>query len=541
MKLVSVEEMRAIEAEADANGVTYEKMMENAGNGLAKVVQALDLNGRDRAVVGLVGAGNNGGDTLVALTALLKAGWQAMAYQVLPRGEKDRLTALFEESGGELIRYAEDKKFQRLDEWLRSASVLLDGILGTGARLVLSPELAKLLAHVAEFSPRPYVVAVDCPSGVDCDSGSAAAECIPANMTVCMAAVKEGLIKLPAFELVGRLEVVDLGLPQNIQRWAAVKRQVVSEEVVRPILPKRRMDAHKGTFGTAMIVAGSTNYTGAALLAAKAAYRIGTGLVRLAIPANLHTALAGHIPEATWLLLPHEMGVISDDAHALILKNLDKVSGLLLGPGWGLEDTTGEFLQKLLAAPVEGVHKGSIGFVPSDTESKATEKISLPPLVIDADGLKLLAQIKNWHGLLPSLSVLTPHPGEMAILTGMDIKDIQRQRIEVAQQFSRQWGHVIVLKGALTVVADPQGRLSVIPVATPALARAGTGDVLAGMVVGLLAQGVLPYEAAVAAAWVHAQAGLRALDWLGHSAAVLAGDLLDSIAEVLSAINRQEV
>jgi NAD(P)H-hydrate epimerase len=159
----------------------------------------------------------------------------------------------------------------------------------------------------------------------------------------------------------------------------------------------------------------------------------------------------------------------------------------------------------------------------------------IPPLVIDADGLKLLARIKDWHKRLPPASILTPHPGEMAVLSGMSKDEIQANRVEIAEQYARQWGQVVVLKGAFTVIASPEGQAGVTPVASPALARAGTGDVLAGMIVGLLAQGIPPFEAACAGAWLHAQAGLAAAR-KGNPASVLAGDLIDEISSILNEI-----
>jgi len=155
-------------------------------------------------------------------------------------------------------------------------------------------------------------------------------------------------------------------------------------------------------------------------------------------------------------------------------------------------------------------------------------------MVVDADGLKLLSQIKDWHTILPASAILTPHPGEMAVLTGLSKDEIQEDRQEIARKYAKEWGHVVVLKGAFTVIASPDERLTVIPVASSALAHAGTGDVLAGIIVGLRAQGLDAFDAAVAGAWIHAQAGLYAADNLGTTASVLASEVLNSISDVLS-------
>ncbi len=541
MKLVSVAEMKAIEEEANAAGLTYEQMMENAGRGLARVVQNLEIEKEQQDIVGLVGPGNNGGDTLVALSLLAADGWSAHAYLLQRR--PDALARRLEAAGGEVLYAETDKRYKTLTSCLERTTVLLDGVLGTGIKLPLKENVAKVLekakAILNGLDEPPLVIAVDCPSGVDCESGEAAPESIPADFTVTMAAVKRGLIRLPAFELSGRLLVVDIGLPETLPSWQAIQAEVADRNRVAGILPRRPLEAHKGTFGTALIVAGSVNYTGATLLAGRAAYRVGAGLVTLAVPSPLHGALAGHFPEATWLLLPHELGVIAAEAAEVIAANLERATAMLLGPGFGLEDTTQEFLEQLLTG--KALPKKSpapIGFVrDSAGATKPAEGPRLPPLVLDADGLKLLARLKEWPRLLPSGTILTPHPGEMAILSGLSKEEIQRQREAVALRFAKEWGQVLVLKGAFTVVASPDGRYGLIPVASPALARAGSGDVLAGLIVGLRAQGVEAFEAALAGAWIHAQAGLYAADALGTTASVLAGDVLNAVSEVLAEVD----
>jgi len=298
---------------------------------------------------------------------------------------------------------------------------------------------------------------------------------------------------------------------------------------VREMMPYRSANSHKGTFGTVGVIAGSVNFSGAAYLCAGAAYRIGAGLVQIAAPAPLHAALAGQLPEATWVLLPHDGGVIVERAVEEVVKHIERVNILLWGPGFGLEETTAAFVRRLVSGKGALPRAGFVGMPESQLESRR-----LPPMVIDADGLKLLAKVPGWPEKLPENAVLTPHPGEMAILTGLSIYSIQADRMGTALQYAQKWGHVVVLKGAMTVIAAPDGRVCVIPVATSALAHGGTGDVLAGMIAGLRAQGVQPFEAATAAAWIHAQAGLLAAEQVGHEASVLAGDLISALPEVLS-------
>ena len=539
MKLVTVAEMQAVEIEADANGLTYDMMMENAGDGLAKVVGSEFEDLKGGGILGLVGSGNNGGDTLVALAILADLGWTATAYIVRKRLKNDPLIEALISKGGKVIKISSDQDFMDLRTAIKANAILMDGVLGTGITLPLRGKVAETLAFAKELlsqlEGKPVVIAVDCPSGVDCDSGEASPECLSADMTVTMAAVKRGLLKFPANNLIGKLKLVGIGLDYDDKRsksWQAIKRSVVTPDWVQATMPLRSRDSHKGTFGTAMIVAGSVNYSGAVLLAGKAAYRAGTGLVTLAVPAPLHTALAGHIPEGTWLLLPDEMGVIAGKAAEVVWDNLERATAMLLGPGFGLEAETESFLVNLFSSPHRNRQSG-IGFVQAANQSEAIEKRELPPLVIDADGLKLLARIPDWPEILPDLAVLTPHPGEMAILTGMEISEIQSQRIEITEQFAAKWGHVVVLKGANTVIAEPGGRTAVIPVASSSLARAGTGDVLAGIITGLRAQGVEAFDSAVSGCWIHAQSGLKAAEILGTNTSVLAGDLLKSMVDVI--------
>ena len=535
MKLVTVKQMREIESEANAAGFSYDQMMANAGMGLAQEVKNLGLKLDKQVILGLVGPGNNGGDTLVALTHLAREGWSSHAYLI--DRKKDNLVTQLINTGGGVLDAAADGNHKNMADLLKESGVLLDGVLGTGIRLPLKQAIGNVLNAAKEtlskLSQPPIVVAVDCPSGVDCDTGEVAKESLRADVTVTMAAVKLGMVQLPAFEVVGELVVVDLGFPHKLKALEKITTEVADRTMIKSILPSRPADAHKGTFGTIMIAAGSTNYTGAALLAGKAAYRSGAGLVTLAIPASMHTAIAGQFPEATWILLPHQQGVIAREAAEVLSKNLDRATALLVGPGFGTETTTREFIEKLLSGQTANRRPGSrIGFVHETEQVKEAGDQSLPPLVFDADGLKLLANIKDWHKLLPLHSILTPHPGEMSVLTGLAKEEIQASRSKIAMTYSTDWGHVVVLKGALTIVADPDGRSSVIPVATAALARAGSGDVLAGVIVGLLGQGLEPYQAAVAGAWIHGQAGMVAQEELGSSATVMAGDILDSIPDV---------
>lgn len=516
MKYVSVAEMVAIEKEADGLGHTYPKMMENAGRGLAEAVRDAYSHLSAKRALGLVGPGNNGGDTLVACAYLQDWGWHTTCYIVRPRAAGDPLVERVLQAGGEVLNLESDPEFHQLATALENHPVWLDGVLGTGIRLPVRGVIGQVLAFAREkaasLAEQPHVVAVDCPSGVDCDSGEIAEVAIPAEMTVTMAAIKQGLLKFPAYKAVGSLVTVSIGLPQGLPAYQAIQREVVQLEWVKARLPSRPLDAHKGTFGVVMVLGGSNQYSGAVLLSGEAAFRSGAGWVTLAVPEPLHIALAGSFIEATWLPLPHQSGWLHAGSAEVVLEHLDRVTVLLVGPGFGMDPGSRGCMRLLLQAG----------------------KQDLPAMVLDADGLKLVTSVPDWAQQLPSQTVLTPHPGEMAILTGLPVDEIQADRVGQAAFFAQKWGHVVVLKGAFTVIAAPDCRTAVIPVATPALARAGTGDVLAGLIAGLRAQGMEAFEAAAAGAWIHAQAGLRAADSLGSTATVLAGDVLAAVVDVLA-------
>jgi NAD(P)H-hydrate epimerase len=203
-----------------------------------------------------------------------------------------------------------------------------------------------------------------------------------------------------------------------------------------------------------------------------------------------------------------------------------------------LEDTTKEFIRRLINTTSE--QRGSIGFIHDVKLGDEGTSIQIP-MVVDADGLKLISKIDKWSELLPSPAVLTPHPGEMAVLTGLSTSEIQENRIEIAKEYSKKWGHIVVLKGAYSVIADPTGNIAIVPVATPALAKAGTGDVLAGLIVGLLAQGVDAFQAACMGAWIHANAGLLAARILGNTASVIARDVLNAVPQIISDIQLEKI
>ena len=391
----------------------------------------------------------------------------------------------------------------------------------------------------ARPSNRTYVIAVDSPSGLDADTGALDKFALKADETVTFIAAKPGLFAFPGAASVGALTVASAGVPENTDGLKGVQHTVADPETVRQLLPARPVDANKGTYGKVLILGGSVNYTGAAGLASRSAYRSGAGLVTVGAPGPTVAALAGHILEVTWLLFPQDMGVLAADAAPLILKETPNFNALLIGPGWGHEKTTGDLLSRLLdGKSTRSTAHRMIGFSSSAVEPpEESNPDPLPSLVIDADGLNLLAQMDEWWKRLPEGTILTPHPGEMARLAATDVADVQSRRWEIAEEKAREWNIILVLKGAHTLIAAPDGRVAILPFKTSALATAGTGDVLAGTITGLLAQGLKPYDAALAGAYLHGLAGEQAARKLGSERSVVAGDVVEALADAFRLLN----
>lgn len=555
MRILSVSEMRALESTADMAGYSYAQMMEQAGKSLAvAVVQRLSPL-RGRRVLVLVGPGNNGGDGLVAARLLHESGAQVTAYLTGKRDpEQDTVFKQAQASGVTIVHAQDDPRYETLIRLTSQAHAILDGLLGTGSnpplRGIIADVLRNVKAGLAQIAAdpltplnrppkpaasRPLIVAVDGPSGLNFDSGDIDPLALKAHLTVTFAAPKWGHFTLPGAEYVGELLVADIGIPRHVE-IPSKGTAIAAPETIRQWLPPRSLDAHKGTFGKALIVAGSVNYTGAALLAATAAVRAGAGLVTLAIPNMLHPAIVPALPEVTYILLPHTLGVVDGHAMAPLAEKLGDgdtpaYSAMLVGPGLSHTPETIAFMRRLLGLEMG---KRNTGFV-SNAAKSSGERPPLPPLVVDADGLNILSDIPDWPKLLPPETILTPHPGEMARLTAKTTAEVQADRLRIAQTSAAAWGHVVVLKGAFTIVAAPNGKTMVIPFANPGLASAGTGDVLAGTVVALRAQGLEAFQAAVAGAYLHGLAGEIVRERLG-TVGMTASDVARALPEAIQKI-----
>ncbi|MGE5139558.1 MAG: NAD(P)H-hydrate dehydratase, partial [Rudaea sp.] len=424
--------------------------------------------------------------------------------------------------------------------------LIVDAFLGTGVTRPIEGQLKDILttvraeiqtlrsrepelvspAHPAARPPMPRVAAVDLPSGLNPDTGALDPAALPADLTVTFALPKVGQYAFPGAAAVGELIIADIGIRRE---WASdVPLEVATGDEIRALLLARPRESNKGTFGKAMIACGSTDFTGAPRLAAAAAGRVGAGLVTLAVPRTIHPIVASTLNEATYLPLHDDGGAWSPEAVAPLLDRARDYSALLVGCGFGRAPSTEEFVSGLIVK---------------------AENIA-PGVVIDADALNALAEkpdlLKAAHFSAPP--VLTPHPGEMARLAGSSIADVQQDRVGAATHHARECNAIVVLKGAFTVVASPDGRAVLLPFADAALATAGTGDVLAGAIAGFLAQyraalekarredagstSTAAFNAALVGGYIHGLAGQLAGSEIGLTG-VVAGDLVPRLPDAI--------
>ncbi|MBF6599724.1 MAG: NAD(P)H-hydrate dehydratase [Dehalococcoidia bacterium] len=507
MKLVTSEEMRTIEQRAVDGGVSLEDLMQAAGLAVAQEAWLTLGVVAGRRILVLAGSGNNGGDGLVAARHL--AEWEAdvVVYLLAARGTDDPHLAAVRALGVPVFVATDDAGYVALERAVDDAELVVDALLGIGRSRPSAGALRAILARLQRARERPApprIVAVDVPTGVDADSGAAEPLAVRADITVTFGLAKVGLYTLPGSEHAGSIQVVDIGLPRDAERDVAV--ELLGTGWVRDRLPARPASSNKGSFGRVLVVAGSDAYVGAARLTAEACYRAGTGLVTLACGPRVQAAVAPALPEATYLLLP-------DDPAAAILDALRHADVLLIGPGLGQDAKT--------RALVADVLRGA--------------PASLRACVVDADALNALAYDGVSPGEIAVPCVLTPHPGEMSRLMRSSVEAVQRDRLRTARVAAADWRQVVVLKGAHTVVAAPTGGAVISPHANPLLASAGTGDVLAGIVAGLVAQGAGPFDAAASAVYLHGAAAAELRDELGDRG-LLASDLLPLIPRVIRII-----
>jgi len=393
--------------------------------------------------------------------------------------------------------------YSEIERDLAESSFIVDGIFGTGFRGEVSGIEAEMIKRI-NSSGKP-VVSIDIPSGIIGETGEVCGVCIKACKTITFGLPKTGLVLYPGCEYVGKLVVADISIPSEVVKSLKIKNHVIDKEMVASWIPLRNKQTNKSDYGRALIISGSMGMKGSGCLAAQAALRTGAGLVYLAVPASLMTIYSAALTETIIIPLEdygkgHFMPVDHDIIQERIIERRDVVA---IGPGLSLNDDTTKFVYQII-------------------ENAAS------PLVIDADALNAIAKDVSVLKTLKTTAVITPHPGEMSRLTGKNVEFIQKNRIDIAKEFSSKWNVITVLKGFRTVVALPDGTAYINPTGNPGMATAGTGDVLTGIIAGLIAQGIKPEKAAPAGVYVHGIAGDQIASKKGEYG-LIASDLVDEI------------
>ncbi len=454
-------------------------LMENAALGVVGHVAAfLDKLARQRIIV-ICGPGNNGGDGLAVARHLKNRGANMAIFHLADpdryHGDAAANQAIVAAMGIESTTVRDENGLGKLTNAAAGADLIIDAIFGTGLTREVDGIFTAAITAINQ-APAP-VTAVDIPSGLNSDNGRIMGAAVRADLTVTFGLGKIGLHTGHGPDLCGGIEVVDISIPPAATRAAGIMTTLLDDNEVRAMIPRRPRDGHKGTFGHVFVVAGSRGKTGAGILAARGAMASGCGLVTIAVPWDLNPIFATTLSEAMTIPLPGSRdGRIETADLELIRTETAKRSAVVIGPGLGTEPDTAELVLNLV----------------SDNEK---------PMIIDADGLNIIASAGKFKG--NDNTVLTPHPGEMARLLDTETTAVQADRPQAARKFARMSGAVVLLKGAGTVIAHPDGRMAINPEGSPVLATGGSGDVLAGLIGGLMAQGTTAYDAACLGAYLH--------------------------------------
>lgn len=513
MKLVTAKEMKALDVQAQNDyAMPGILLMDNAAQAVAEAVhEALTALEGERVVI-FCGGGNNGGDGLGAARWLQSYGVSVRAFVVgaaldaVP-GDAALELAMFTKAGGRVEALSTEDDWVLAELAASKADVLVDALLGTGFHGELEGDVLRACELLNKSEK--YILAVDIPTGVNADNGAVSENAVRADHTVTMALVKTGLLLYPGREYCGDIELADISMPVKLVEEYQSDKYRLTDEIVRELMPLRKANAHKGDAGRVVICAGSPGYTGAAALASDAAVKAGAGLVSLYTPLSSRDVLAIKLTEVmVHGLLERMPGILGGGAASDVASSAEAADVLAIGPGLGTSESTQEAVRTIL------------------------QKITTP-VVIDADALTALAGHTEILAAMQAQKVLTPHPGEMARLTGLEIAEIEADRINIAKKYAEQWQAIVVLKGAPTVIGCPNGTVYVNSTGNSSLATGGSGDVLTGIIAGLAAQEISLQEAAICGVYLHGLAAeLTGID-IGLSAGELAALLPQAREQVL--------
>jgi hydroxyethylthiazole kinase-like uncharacterized protein yjeF len=518
MRLVRSSEMQEMDRlTIQELGVPGAVLMENAARGATRVfLDHFDPPVGARVLL-VCGRGNNGGDGYVMARYLSGAGMEVtvMVLSHLDRIGGDALLNLeiIRKMGLEVLEVPTHERWEEYRDRRGSYDFIVDGILGTGLSSLVRGFYAEVIEEINGLK-RP-VMAIDIPSGLNADTGQVMGVAVRADLTVTFGFPKVGQLVFPGAGLVGRLARIDIGIPDGVASRIPATYNVVEPEDFRDFLSADRPDIHKGDRGHLLVLAGSTGKTGAATLTALGALRAGAGLVTLGIPKSLNPILENKLTEAmTFPLSETSEGSLSLKAEEEVKQLLHGKTALAMGPGLSTHEETTVLVRRIVA--------------------------SCPlPMVIDADGLNALGSDPGALSACKGKAILTPHPGEMARLTGFKNAEVQEHRVGVAEEFVKKYGCYLVLKGARTLIAEPDGKVHVNPTGNPALASGGSGDVLTGLIGGFLARRWPITQAAIGGVYLHGLAADRLAEEMGQTG-ILAGELLEAIPVLSRALSRGE-
>jgi len=511
MKVVTAQMMRELDRRTiEEIGVKGLVLMENAGLGTAEAIDENFPGVQFARVVVIAGRGNNGGDGYVVARHLSSWGAEVLVVLLCRKQEVQGDAAVNLEIlgrlGVEVVEAPDESALDGQADQILGADIVVDAVFGTGLRRKVEGLYARAIDLINGF-PGP-VVSVDIPSGLNADTGQPMGDAVFADLTVTFGLPKLGHILYPGAIHCGSLELVDIGIPSGVVDEADIPYSLVERGQIQANFLPRKPDAHKGSFGHLLVLAGSPGFTGAAIMTGQAAARVGAGLVTVGCPAGVNPILEAHLTEVITRPLPESAaGTFSKKAATQVMDLLKNKSALALGPGI----TTDPEVRQLVARLVE---KADV------------------PLVLDADGLNCLEGKLALLRKRKADTVLTPHPGEMARLVRSTAEKVNRDRVGVARKFAERHGVHVVLKGAGTVTACPDGQVFINTTGNPGMASGGTGDVLTGMIAGFMAQGMPAREAALTGVFLHGLAGDEAALRVGERA-LLAGDILEELPAVI--------
>lgn len=499
-KIVTAEQMQNIDREAiEKCGIDGLELMERAGEAVADCTQ---LFYEDVECVGIVtGKGNNAGDGLVVARILAE---QGLHVKVLMLVEAQNLS----ESGRanfdllpKQVEFFSRQALPDMEEIFYDCDVVIDAILGTGIKGAPKGLLGEAISRMNELDLP--IVAVDVPSGLNATSGKAEGACIKADLTVTMGAPKTGLLFGEGSRFAGRVEVVDIGIPKRLLENPDYHEHLLCIEDALGALKPRPQDSHKGTFGSVLVLGGGVGMGGAVALTARMALRSGCGMVYTALPAEVEKTIGSSILESVKIPVTTEHGrFLTHDCWGELESILEKVDALAFGPGLGTHPATARLVDELVCLDI--------------------------PMVVDADALNCLGEKALLLTENPAPCILTPHPGEMARILGCSVYDVQQDRVGAARKLATEGRVVVVLKGFHTVIADPEGNAYINPTGNNGMAKGGMGDVLTGLIGGLLAQGVPYVEAATAGVYLHGLGGDRAAEANG-TRGMTAEDVIEGV------------